>query len=381
MTRKTDRMIRLLAIILVLLWITAIASAFISETELDHVVADVIFYDNSLECWDGFNEFEPGRHCLYNWFMATNTVPKEDVLSSVGHRLGDRLHESIPKIALDAGTINSIEALTKSVTLDEEDKVEGGFQESLFTGGFMLIDMRGFVDVLTFEDGVVEKNFQFFGFVGVTSAEADESALEAFTEGTSHGARHSSNNRKRNQSRMRPSRFANEEHSPSKFFRGLGGDKDMGVVKSGPEPDHTDQRVECDVGFKDKVAAVECKGSFQMDFGTDTTTDSLVQSWTGQLDKHLAEYLPKQIRFGEDIRMAVEHLENARLAEADDDGAGIDDNVQEWYVEMVGRWTVNFGCKVVVSKPNGDKPTLSVQCGGKGVGGIGILPPDDDNEL
>ena len=375
-------MIRLLAIILVLLWITAIASAFISETELDHVVADAIAYENYLECWDGFNDYDAGRHCSYDWFMSTNTVPKEDVLSLVGRRLGDRLHESFPKITLDAGTINSIEALTKSVTLDDGDKVDGGFQESVFIGGSTLIDMQGIIDVLTFEDGVVEKNFEFSGNVGTgMNTKPNESAMEAFTEGTSHGARHSSNNRKRNQSRMRLSRFANEEHSPSKFFRGLGGDKDMGVVKSGPEPDHTDKVVDCDVGFNDKVAAVECKGSFQMDFGMDTTTDSLVQSWTGHLDKHLAEYLPKQIRFGEDVRMAVEHLESARLAELDDDEADIDDNVQEWYVEMVGRWTVNFGCKVVVSKPNGGKPTISVQCGGKGVGGIGILPPDDDNEL
>ena len=126
-----------------------------------------------------------------------------------------------------------------------------------------------------------------------------------------------------------------------------------------------------------QTAWVECEGTFKMDFGMDTTTDSMVQSLTARLDKHLEEYLPKRIPFGEDVRMAIEGLENVGQGKVDDD-----DGAKETTIGFGGQWAVNFGCKMVLSEPDGGKPTLSVQCGGRGVGGIGIFPPpQDDNEL
>ena len=377
-----------------MLWITAITSALISEADradenegFGDILGGFISYDDDVSCWsEGRDNYVTSNRCYGEFSIELYAEPAEKIVSTTAGHLGDHLREYVPKIELDTDTISSIEALrNKGRQFLDEGVVDVGFQESVFMAGSLRIDWSCDIDSYVFNDGAFDKYIWCNGdSANGMSVKPDESAVKAFTAGTRHASRHNNNNNKRNHSRMRPNSFAaigdeKEERTPSsKFVRGRGrGEKDTRrrMVKSGPPT--KDKVMVCDVGFKGQTAWVECEGTFKMDFGMDTTTDSMVQSLTARLDKHLEEYLPKRIPFGEDVRMAIEGLENVGQGKVDDD-----DGAKETTIGFGGQWAVNFGCKMVLSEPDGGKPTLSVQCGGRGVGGIGIFPPpQDDNEL
>ena len=388
--KKTKKiMIRLVLV----LWITAITSALISEADRADenegfgAILGFISYEDDVNCWsdEGGDNYVTSGYCDGVFSIELYAEPAEKILSTVAGHLGDHLREYVPKIELDTDTISSIEALrNKGRQFLDEGVVDVGFQESVFMAGSLRIDWSCDIDSYVFNDGAFDKYIWCNGdSANGMSVKPDESAVKAFTAGTRHASRHNNNNNKRNHSRMRPNSFAaigdeKEERTPSsKFVRGRGrGEKDTRrrMVKSGPAT--KDKVMVCDVGFKGQTAWVECEGTFKMEFGMDTTTDSMVQSLTDRLDKHLEEYLPKRIPFGKDVRKAIEGLENVGQGKVDVDD---DDIAKETTILFGGQWAVNFGCRMVLSE--GDKPTLSVQCGGRGVGGIGIFPPHDDNEL
>ena len=385
---KKEFMIMLRSAILVL-WITAITSAHISEADVNRLdenedydeIEGTVAYGKGVFCADGFRDYVAGRVCEGEIRIGfVSGFPSDKILPSVAGPLGDHVHEYVPNIKLDADTINSLEALGNrgSLLREQEDAVDGGLQESVFIGGVASIKLECVIDLLKFNDGEMDKLFGCVGFAGSgTSIQPDELAVQAFTVGTKHSGRP---NDEMNPIRVRSSRLAaaSGERPPSKFFRGLRkGEEETRVGKTGA--DETEDLVFCEVGLKGRLAVVECEGTFTVDFAMDTNTDSMVQSLTARLNKHIHEYLPKKIRFGKDIRLALQRLEKVGLA-----GEVLlydDDDPEETLVDIAAEWTVSFGCKIVVSKKKSGMLTKSVQCGGTGGGGIGVLPTDDDNEL